>query len=117
MLFATDIGDRSHGEEQDETQRSVRLQLSRPMISAGPVIMQAVSWSKSSSFWDTFQYRRQSDTSVANNASITQSMIESGSNQTRRDLPRFCLTGRLLGTNPAFAIPIYSPTGIFRLGG
>jgi site-specific recombinase XerC len=56
--------------------------------------------SKSSSYWDTSLCKRQSDTSVANSASITQSMIGSGSNRIRRNLRRFHLTRRLSRTIP-----------------
>jgi integrase len=63
------------------------------------VIRQAVSWSKSSSYWDMSLCKQPSDTSDANSASTTRSMIGSGSNRIRRDSYRIRLTRRLCGTD------------------
>ena len=99
---------RSSGAWLKRKQRSVRFQVWRPMTSAGPVpvsvIRQAVNWSKSSSYWDTFLCRQPSDTSGANSASTTRSMIGSGSSQIRQDIRRIHLTGRHFVPNPAAQI-------------
>ena len=60
------------------------------------VIRQAVSWSKSSSYWDTFPCKQPSDISDADSGSTTRSMIGLGSNRIGRDLRKFHITGRLL---------------------
>jgi site-specific recombinase XerD len=74
-----------------------------PMTSAGPapvsVIRQAVSWSKSSSYWDMSLCKQPSETADANSASTTRSMIGSGSNRIRRDSHRIRLTRRFCGTD------------------
>jgi hypothetical protein len=90
---------RLFGEWSRRKQGSVTFQLSHRMTSVGPVpvsvIRQAVSWSRFSSYWDTFLCKQPSDTSVANSASTTRPVIGSGSSQTGRDLRRFHLTDRL----------------------
>jgi hypothetical protein len=99
---------RSSGAWLKRKQRSVRFQVWRPMTSAGPVpvsvIKQEVNWSKSSSYWDTSLCRRPSDTSDANSASTTRSMIGSGSSRIRQDSRGIRLTCRHFVPNPAAQI-------------
>ena len=64
------------------------------------VIRRALSWSKSTFYWAMFRSKQQSDISDANGASITRSMIGSGSNRIRRDTRPIHLTCHGLYPNP-----------------